>query len=297
MDENRATPPSDPLITENDFWIEVSKAEVTKPQPEYIAGSAIAKTDVTIRRNKRVYRLTVDAEDTPFESTDFDQEFADGKWEYIGEDTTPEAVTGAGPYTADMKSRMQAKFTHEAAVSFSLLITHGPVGGSGLLFLKKTTAADITITFPATARMLADVQGWNAGSQELTISGAINSYFQISWELWLDGETAVVILSLNSLSLAPESVYRGASAVTSGDGSDTGQVIQRKPKLRYEIVISNQVRDIGYGEKTRDLYITGDDGVTAREFTDIQAGDKIFWNGVVAGAELDGDDTIIQKSI
>jgi len=49
---------------------------------------------------------------------------------------------------------------------------------------------------------------------------------------------------------------------------------------------------LGDGVTTRDCYFSGDNGATARPITDVIAGDKLFWNGSVAGFELATNDFI-----
>lgn len=49
---------------------------------------------------------------------------------------------------------------------------------------------------------------------------------------------------------------------------------------------------VGDGVKTDDCYFSGDSGTTARNISDVIAGDTLHWNGTVAGFELDGIDRI-----
>jgi hypothetical protein len=43
---------------------------------------------------------------------------------------------------------------------------------------------------------------------------------------------------------------------------------------------------VGDGVRTKDCYFSGDAGATARAFGAIVSGDKLYWNGSVAGFQL-----------
>ena len=44
---------------------------------------------------------------------------------------------------------------------------------------------------------------------------------------------------------------------------------------------------LGDGVKTTSCYFSGDSGANARAIADIAAGDELYWNGSIAGYELD----------
>jgi hypothetical protein len=54
--------------------------------------------------------------------------------------------------------------------------------------------------------------------------------------------------------------------------------------------IGARVNGIGYqvgdGVKTKDCYFSGDGGTTARALEAVVAGDKLYWNGSIAGFQL-----------
>lgn len=82
--------------------------------------------------------------------------------------------------------------------------------------------------------------------------------------------------------------------VTSGNGQDTGVTITSAPSSDGNVeVFLNGVRfPLGNGVKTRTFYFSSDGGVTARPIAEIHAGDALYFNGLVAGFDLDGIDRI-----
>lgn len=49
---------------------------------------------------------------------------------------------------------------------------------------------------------------------------------------------------------------------------------------------------VGSGVKTEDCYFSNDAGATARTFANIVATDSLYWNGVVAGFDLETTDIL-----
>jgi hypothetical protein len=50
--------------------------------------------------------------------------------------------------------------------------------------------------------------------------------------------------------------------------------------------------NVGDGAKDEACYFSVDGGATARAMADIEAGDTLYWNGSIAGYELETDDDI-----
>ena len=50
--------------------------------------------------------------------------------------------------------------------------------------------------------------------------------------------------------------------------------------------------EVNLGDKTFDCYFSNDGGTTARLVVDIEAGDILYWNGSIAGYQLDATDDI-----
>jgi len=80
--------------------------------------------------------------------------------------------------------------------------------------------------------------------------------------------------------------------VTSGNSQNSGVFISNNPIGGYVGVSVNGVwYNVGNGVTTSDCYFS-ETGVIAKEFGDIVANDILYWNGVIAGFDLDGDDRI-----
>jgi hypothetical protein len=77
---------------------------------------------------------------------------------------------------------------------------------------------------------------------------------------------------------------------TIGDGYDTGLIISNTPQGWVAVKINGILYEIGDGVSTKDGYFS--DGVTIRNIDDIVAGDSFYWNGTIAGFDLDTDDVI-----
>jgi len=81
-------------------------------------------------------------------------------------------------------------------------------------------------------------------------------------------------------------------SVTSGDEEATGLTIDNTPTGLIIIALNGEIKSLGNGVKTKHCYFSGDAGVTARAFSAIVAGDELYWNGTIAGYDLDGSDTL-----
>lgn len=83
--------------------------------------------------------------------------------------------------------------------------------------------------------------------------------------------------------------------VTSSDGDlACNTAIGTTPKgFKYVQVMVNGVQQVlGDSVKTTDCYFSGDGGANARQIANITLSDKLYWNGSVAGYELDANDVI-----
>jgi hypothetical protein len=49
---------------------------------------------------------------------------------------------------------------------------------------------------------------------------------------------------------------------------------------------------VGNAIKTDDCYFSADGGTTARSYDNLSAGDTLFWNGIIAGFDLEPSDLI-----
>ena len=82
--------------------------------------------------------------------------------------------------------------------------------------------------------------------------------------------------------------------VTSSDGDATGVFISHTPFGDSLVQVSANGLGVGVGDgvKTLSCYFSVDGGTTARAMADIEGGDQLYWNGSVAGYELDSGDLL-----
>jgi len=97
-----------------------------------------------------------------------------------------------------------------------------------------------------------------------------------------------------SMVLSPNDKFF-TSLVTTTDGSlATNSTITNTPVngCYVEVKYNGVEYEVGNGVKTKDFYFSGDNGVTARGFSSthtngqVQAGDKLYFNGSIAGFNL-----------
>ena len=71
----------------------------------------------------------------------------------------------------------------------------------------------------------------------------------------------------------------------SADAGDTGIDITSAPAASgiVQVFVNGIPAVVGYGDKTKDCYFSGDAGTTARAIGAIAAGDSLFWNGDTSG--------------
>ena len=82
---------------------------------------------------------------------------------------------------------------------------------------------------------------------------------------------------------------------TSGNLSSTGVTLSRQPtaKTFIEINVNGSIIDVKDGTGTNQTcYFSSDGGLTAKTYTQLSTGDTLYWNGILAGYDLDGDDRI-----
>ena len=74
---------------------------------------------------------------------------------------------------------------------------------------------------------------------------------------------------------------------TTGDGAATGITFPSKPKGGlFFAIVGASFFEIGDAVKTDTFYVSRDGGATALAWTDIEAGDELYFNGTIAGFNL-----------
>lgn len=79
---------------------------------------------------------------------------------------------------------------------------------------------------------------------------------------------------------------------TTGNEAETGITLVAAPKGLVILVINGKIESIGNGTKTSHAYFSANGGTTAKTFAALAAGDGLYWNGTVAGYDLDTNDVI-----
>jgi hypothetical protein len=82
---------------------------------------------------------------------------------------------------------------------------------------------------------------------------------------------------------------------TSGNNSSTGVTLSRQPteKTFIEINVNGSIIDVKDGAGTNQAcYFSVDGGLTPKTYAQLSTGDTLYWNGILAGYDLDGDDRI-----
>jgi hypothetical protein len=83
-------------------------------------------------------------------------------------------------------------------------------------------------------------------------------------------------------------------SATSGDEADSGLTIAYTPPADgyVQVLVNGVQHELGDAVKTADCYFSADAGATAKGIEAIAAGDSLFWNGVIAGFDLDAGDSL-----
>jgi hypothetical protein len=116
----------------------------------------------------------------------------------------------------------------------------------------------------------------NIGSQVLVAAFDVNWFM---FEIVAGGGGAIPVPTKFDKSL-------GVGAPTTGNFASTALLISAAPFGYAGVSVNGISYAVGDGVKTKDCYFSGDGGVTARAQGAIQAGDVLYWNGVIAGFDL-----------
>ena len=96
---------------------------------------------------------------------------------------------------------------------------------------------------------------------------------------------------LSAARLSTNDQFETASA-TSSDGDTSGVSIAAIPSGMVQILVNGILQELGQGVKTKDCYFSANSGTTAKAISAIAANDVLYWNGSVAGYQLDTNDKI-----
>jgi hypothetical protein len=148
------------------------------------------------------------------------------------------------------------------------------------------TTGKLAATSVTAAKLGSDVagNGLTGGNGSALVVLATNDSIVVS----AGGVRAAVPVTTNKIITAVVTTADGDAATAGGDalastpGGD-GYVAVRINGIGVQV---------GDGNKTKSCYFSADGGTTARAFSAIVAGDRLYWNGSIAGYQLDTSDTI-----
>ena len=83
-----------------------------------------------------------------------------------------------------------------------------------------------------------------------------------------------------------------ASVTTANGQVACATAIAAKPAGYPMVQVNGAEQTLGDGVKTTDCYFSADGGTTARTIALIAIGDLLYWNGAIAGFQLDTTDRI-----
>ena len=115
---------------------------------------------------------------------------------------------------------------------------------------------------------------------------------------WIDDATARFEASgsggVQAVGINTNADLNKRSVVTTADGDSTEINITYTPfsDSSVAIKVNGMEVNLGDGVKTEDSYFSKDAGATAKLIADIEAGDTLYWNGSIAGYQLDETDDI-----
>ena len=82
------------------------------------------------------------------------------------------------------------------------------------------------------------------------------------------------------------------AAATTNDGDSAGVTLSNTPAVMVHVFVNGFLQEVGDAVKTKDCYFSGDGGTTARAINQAVSGDTLYWNGSIAGFQLDTSDKI-----
>ena len=171
----------------------------------------------------------------------------------------------------------------------------GNVAGSGSstgLGLNATLGAP-TLTLTRNSGGAIEIDGTPLSGGYLNQNGVVSSNSgRVPYLLLIESEGGATVDDIDGVHVILDQDL--VPSVTSGNYSTTGIQITFTPwnDSNIEIKVNGIGCNLGNGIKTKDCYFSNDAGTTARLIKDVEAGDTLYWNSLVAGYILDGGDEI-----
>ena len=166
----------------------------------------------------------------------------------------------------------------------------GNAGITGLTLSANLGASTLTLT--RTSGGAIELTGSPVDGGYLNQSGVVSSYGgRIPYLLMIEaaGDGGV-----NETGVETTSDLNQASLVTSAESKTTGVTITYAPysDSAVTIKVNGIAVNLGDGTLSEDCYFSSDGGTTPRSIADISAGDTLYWDGSIAGYELEATDDI-----
>ena len=167
------------------------------------------------------------------------------------------------------------------------------VGNSGITGL--TLSANLgasTLTLTRTSGGAIELTGSPVDGGYLNQAGVVSSYGgRIPYLLMIEAEGGG---GVNETGVETTSDLNQASLVTSAVSKTTGVTITYTPysDSAVTIKVNGIAVNLGDGTLSEACYFSSDGGTTPRLIADISAGDTLYWDGSIAGYELEATDDI-----
>ena len=166
----------------------------------------------------------------------------------------------------------------------------GNTGVTGLTLSANLGASTLTLT--RTSGGAIELTGSPVDGGYLNQAGVVSSYGgRIPYLLMIEAEGGG---GVNETGVETTSDLNQASLVTSAVSKTTGVTITYTPysDSAVTIKVNGIAVNLGDGTLSEDCYFSSDGGTTPRLIADISAGDTLYWDGSIAGYELEATDDI-----
>jgi hypothetical protein len=179
------TPPTDPLVTENTHWIEISQSAAAAI-PDWTAGVYGAGL-VIVHFNNELYKLNVGPR--PFSCTYIITEIAAGQWVKRSQSATglyiaPNADVTAAPIILDSALYADILFNGSAAISTNKTLQFNNDGNGRRKRFLFTISGTPVLTLPSNCKMQGWQMGWDDATKTLDFGalGAGDYELEFTWK-------------------------------------------------------------------------------------------------------------------
>ncbi len=165
----------------------------------------------------------------------------------------------------------------------------GANSSTGLNLAASLGAANLVLTRASGGPILVD--GSPNSSGYINQGGVVSSNSgKVPYLLLIESEGGGA--GVSAVGIDSRADINETSLVTTADNDTTGITITYTPFLDGNVTVKVNGVEVDMGSKLDHCYFSNDGGTTARAVADIEAGDTLYWNGSLAGYELDATDDI-----